>query len=248
MNKKKLTFKKRASAPEQAFVLVFDLEGFSKFFSQPDVHYYVAKYLNKAFQAMDILIYGGDAFWIPENEEDAEIRKIDKFKEPVHVKFMGDGALYIWTFKPEEEKAFRTKMIIFINMLWNFRLWFDKFIESCADDVPVVDLPRNIRFGMASGSVYKLSYEHSRNTEYIGYCINLASRLQSYCRDLGFIASARIGIEKTRLEKHKYHRVIANKLKGLPDEIVIIDKKDYVELSPEIKKELFLEIGGEEQL
>ncbi len=49
MSTKKLSFKKYAGNPEQAFVLVFDLEGFSKFFSQPDVYYYVAKYLNKTF-------------------------------------------------------------------------------------------------------------------------------------------------------------------------------------------------------
>lgn len=243
MKNKNLTFKKYAGIPEQAFVLVFDLESFSKFFSQPDVYYYVAKYLNKAFQAMDILIGGGDAFWLSGKNKDEPNKKIKTFREPVHIKFMGDGALYIWTYKPEEEKEFRNSLIAFINNLWNFRIRFDAFIESCSDDVPVVDLPRNIRFGMASGSVYKLSYEKSRDTEYIGYCINLASRLQLYCRDLGFIASARISVDKAKLEKHKYHRVIAKKLRGLPDEIVIVDKENYDDLDPEIKEELFMELS-----
>lgn len=31
------TFKNKGSYPEQAIVMIFDLEGFSKFFSQPDV-------------------------------------------------------------------------------------------------------------------------------------------------------------------------------------------------------------------
>lgn len=239
MSNKKLTFKKHAGNPEQSFVLIFDLEGFSKFFSQPDVYYYVAKYLNKAFSAMDILISGGIGFWMPEDEQD---EKIEPFKEPVHIKFMGDGALYIWTFKPDEEKEFQKGLITFLNNLWNFRLWFDNFINSCSDEVPVVDLPKNIRFGMSSGSVYKLSYQNSRNTEYIGYCINLASRLQSYCRDLGFIASARIGSESKLLEKHNYYKVIAKQLRGLPNEIVIVDKESYDELDEEVKKELFEEI------
>ncbi|MDD4993227.1 MAG: hypothetical protein PHR83_13455 [Paludibacter sp.] len=239
MKNKKLTFKKHAGNPEQAFVLIFDLEGFSKFFSQPDVYYYVAKYLNKTFQAMDILISGGEEFWSPDSEKN---KKVQPFKEPVHIKFMGDGALYIWTYKPEEEKVFKAKLIYFINSLFNFSLWFDNFIKSCTDDVPVVDLPKKIRFGMASGSVHKLSYENSNDAEYIGYCINLASRLQSYCRDLGFIASARIGSEDKLLKQHNYHKVVAKKLRGLPNEIVIVDKGSYDDLDELIKNELFDEL------
>ncbi len=239
MKNKKLTFKEHAGNPEQSFVLIFDLEEFSKFFSQPDVYYYVAKYLNKAFNAIDILINGGESFWNPDDKED---KKITPFREPVHIKFLGDGALYIWTYKPEEEKEFKEKLLYFINNLWNFSLWFDNFIKSCSDDVPVVDLPKRIRFGMSSGSVHKLSYENSKETEYIGYCINLAARLQSYCRELGFIASARIGSEDKLLKKHNYHKVIAKKLKGLPNEIVIVDKDTYTSLDTLIKQDLFDEI------
>lgn len=74
MNNNNITFKKYAGVPEQSFVLVFDLEGFSKFFSQPDVYYYVAKYLNRAFEAMDILINGGDAFWLSGEDADEPCR------------------------------------------------------------------------------------------------------------------------------------------------------------------------------
>ena len=186
---------------------------------------------------MDIIINGGQHYW----NKEAKKTSIG-FQKPIHEKFMGDGALYIWTYKPEDEKEFHKKMIFFINQLWNFRVYFDNFIKNCSDDIPVIDLPRNIRFGMASGSVYKLPYKSSRDEEDIGYCINLASRLQSYSRDLGFIASARINLAKDKLDNNLYHKVIAKSLKGLPEEIVIVDKESYEELDEQIKSDLFKEI------
>ena len=85
------TFKPTGSLPQQGIVLLFDLEGFSKFFSQPDVQDYVPKYLNIILEAFDICIYGGEAYWA----FDASNRPIvyEPTKEPIHSKFLGDGAL-----------------------------------------------------------------------------------------------------------------------------------------------------------
>ena len=43
-------FKPTASLPEKALIMLFDLQGFSKFFNQPDVNDYVPKYLNVIFE------------------------------------------------------------------------------------------------------------------------------------------------------------------------------------------------------
>ena len=59
--------------------------------------------------------------------------------------------------------------------------------------MPATDFPKRIRFGIAAGTVYKLTYQNGRaEDEYIGYSINLVSRLQSYSRDIGFIVSNRL--------------------------------------------------------
>lgn len=149
--------------------------------------------------------------------------------------------MYIWTFKKglREFKDNESRNTTFVNMLWNLKKYFGNVVKACSDDVPVVDLPQRIRFGITAGSVYKLTYSKSHATEYIGYCINLASRLQSYCRELGFIASARIDLPEKKLKKHGYQKVIAIDLKGFPREIVIVDKDEFKELSEEIKKDLF---------
>jgi len=228
------TFKPRASFPEQAIVLIFDLEGFSKFFSQPDVQEYVPKFMNIVLDALDITINGGEAYWWKTG--DGKKNKILKpLPKHIHSKFLGDGALYIWHYNDFKH----IEIISLINRLYNLKLWFYKVVEKASETVPVIDIPKNIRFGVAAGSVYKLTYNNSNKEEFIGYSINLASRLQSYCREIGFILSGRLNIKSTELEKNQYVKKVAIKIKGFPREYVIIDKNDFEELTPELRDELF---------
>src|SRR5207249_2003782 len=99
--------------------------------------------------------------------------------------------------------------------------------------------PRRIRFGVAAGSVYKLTYEDGSGTEYIGYAINLASRLQKYCRELGFIGSARVDLPRKFLKECSYIRVVAKDLKGFPREIVLVDEREFGALDEARKTMLF---------
>ena len=224
------SFKPVASDPVEGIVMIFDLEGFSRFFSQPDVNHYVPRYLNKVFASVNICINGGHPAW----HEDLQWRSIPG---PVHWKFLGDGAMYIWRYSDFKGDD----LIYFINRLWHLKNNFDRVLEVISEEVPVIDIPRRIRFGMAAGSVYGLSYTKSKQGEYIGYSINLASRLQSYCRQLGFIASARVRIPTKVLDENGYIKVVAKELNGFPHEIVIVDKKEYDSLPPENRDHLFAE-------
>ena len=228
-----MDFKSEASPPTQALVLIFDLGGFSKFFAQPDVHQYVPKYLNRIFNCIDICINGGNQYWVEGNRDESP------FMPPVHQKFLGDGGLYIWTFKKGLKEYEKQDILILVNRLWNLKHYFETIIQYCSDDVPVIDLPNKIRFGLSAGSVHKLTYTNSTLTEYIGYPINLASRLQSYCRDLGFIASGRINLKEKELSENNYIKVVAKNLKGFPKEIVLVDAQEYEDLDSNIKDELF---------
>ncbi len=233
---RKLIFKERASAATQALVMMFDLENFSKFFGQPDVQQYVPKYLNRIFDCIAVEIYGGKQYW------DKDQSSLDPLLPPVHQKFLGDGALYIWTIGRREENYWHQMSVILLNRLWNLKKNFKKIVKTCLDDVPIVDIPQRIRFGITAGSVYKLTHKNKKETEYIGYCVNLASRLQKYCRKLGFIASARIRISQKMLDKHGYIKVTAKKLQGFPSEIVIVDKNEYNTLEIDVRNELFDQI------
>lgn len=237
---REINFKSEASHPIQALVLIFDLGGFSKFFSQPDVNQYVPKFLNRVFDCMSVIINGGTPYW---SEIAAKTRTYEAFLPPVHQKLLGDGALYIWTFHKGLTELEEEELVDFVNKLWILKNNFNKILSKCSDDVPVIDLPNKIRFGLSAGSVYKLTYANSTQTEYIGYPINLASRLQSYCRDLGFIASGRINLREKTIAENNYIKVVAKNLKGFPKEIVIIDKNEYEGLDPQIKDELFEQLS-----
>jgi len=227
------TFKHAAASQEQAIVLIFDLEGFSKFFSHPDITEYVPKLLNLVLEEIDATIKGETPYWAVDIDE--EPLAIPKFPEVIHSKFLGDGALYIWRYNDFTEQ----QRLDLISTFWLMKIKYKRIMRKASEEIPFPDIPKSIRFGISAGTIHKLTYENSDNEEYIGYSINLASRLQGYCRDIGFIVSGRLNIKSSDLAGGQYTRVIAKKIKGFPEEIVIIDQKEYEELDKTSKNELF---------
>ncbi len=232
-----IMFDPKASIAKRGIALVYDLEGFSAFFNQPDMQDYVPKFINHVSQAVSQVIFGGEAYWLPfKNKSESALLA------PVHEKYLGDGCLYIWSFSDDAPRELREFEVYLCNRLWNLKNRFEEVQKRSLIDVPVVELPKRIRFGLASGTIYELTTQKSRHTEYIGFCVNLASRLQKYCPPLGFIASARLAIPEKMLKEHGYIRVVATKLRGFPKEIVFVDKNEYAALEKPLRKELFAEI------
>ena len=233
-----LGFLPKLQESKKAIALIFDLEGFSAFYNQPDIQDYILHYLNQVFDSLSVCIYGGEAYWL--DWADPNLQPL--LLSPIHEKFLGDGALYLW--ESDDEKNMFPEVFItnLINRLWNLKKYFSKLNEKCADLVPVAERPKRIRFGMARGNVYEILRKKGEEKEYIGFCINLASRLQSYCPELGFIASARIGLTKDTLQTHGYIKVIAKNIKGFPREEVVVEKEEYKLLSSEIVNAKFEEI------
>lgn len=230
-------FKPSASRARTGVVVICDLVEFTRFFNQPDIHEYIPRYLNTVFERVERCFFGGKFDWLLEKETEKPLSIL-----PVHRKFLGDGFLYVWVALKSAADftvGFRTALA---NRLWNFKTYFEKVNRIAAEELPVLDLPPTIRFGIARGTVHELSIENSASKEYIGVCLNLASRLQKYCPSLGFIASARLDLPKAVLVKHSYMRVIATKVRGFPKEIVIVDKKEFEDLTAEERDEFFEEL------
>ena len=231
--KQTIHFDSTASRPKRAIALIYDLAGFSQFFNQPDVQDYVPKFLNHISDAISATIFGGQSYWNP------TLKTSPPLIAPIHEKFLGDGALYLWT-QPAGASEFPNNFVINLcNRLWNIQKFFPHILQKCADEIPVFEVPKKIRFGLTAGTVFELTRSHSKATEYIGFCINLASRLQKYCPDLAFIASARTAIPESTLTKYEYIKVVATKIKGFPKEIVIVDKKEFSELKQQTRNDLF---------
>lgn len=229
-------FDPKASRAKHAIVLIYDLEGFSRFFNQPDVQDYVPKFLNHISAVFQTILLGGVAYWRKSRKESYELTRLSA---PIHEKFLGDGALYVLT-PPGAVGSFTDEFVVYLcNRLWNLQNNFERVLRRAADEVPVFELPKRIRFGLASGTVYELTCRRTARKEYIGFCINLASRLQKYCPELGFIASARIGLTEETLEKHGYRKVVATKIRGFPKEIVIVDNNEFEGLDPDLRETLF---------
>ena len=230
------TFKfSRTSHPQNAIALVYDLEGFSNFFNQPDVQEYIPAFLNIISDSVSTCLFGGTAYW----QDNARYPPLSS--TPIHEKFMGDGGLYIFT--PDGLSDFREGFpVALCNRLYILRKNFTAVLQKCTDTVPVFAIPKKIRFGLARGSVYELASQHGGMSEYIGFCINLSSRLQSYCHDLGFIVSARLKIPAEKLTDSGYKKVIATRIKGFPKEIVFVDNDEYANLGNDLRDHLFEEI------
>jgi len=231
-------FKPQPSPAEQAIVLIFDLEDFSKFSSQPDVHMYVHKFLNFVVEEIEKTIKAAQPYWAVDIDE--ESIPLTKLPDVIHSKFLGDGGLYIWRYSDFTDQ----QKLDLISAFWLMKLKFKRITQRLSEEIPLTEIPKKIRFGISAGTVYRLMYQSSSREEYVGYSINMASRLQNYCSDIGFIVSGRLNINASDLEGDQYTRVVAQKIKGFPQEIVIVDQQEFEELDENIKKQLFSPLSG----
>ncbi len=231
---KATAFKPEASRALNGLAIIYDISGFTAFFNRPDIHEYIPRYLNHISKCVEIMIFGGETFWRGEKKE----TRTPMLHLPVHRKFLGDGALYIWCAKKNSDLD-TSFVVSLLNRLWNIQSQFKEITKACSSFIPFTELPPSLRFGVARGTVFELTYERTGGREYIGVCINLASRLQKYCPNLNFIASARVDLPEDKLEKYGYIKVVAKQIKGFPKEIVIIDKNEFNALAPDVVEALF---------
>lgn len=235
MEKDKFQGFKDADRPTTGLALIFDISGFTNFFNKPDLQLYITKYINHIIECVEICLYGGTAYW------DHSTKYNDPSIKPSFRKFLGDGMLYIWDNMVTQADENAKLKIVLLNRLWNLQTNLEIINTRLFDQIPIASLPGKIKFGVAQGTVYRLS-EADGSQDYIGPCINLASRLVKYCPEINFICSARLNLDKEILEKDGYFKVVAKELRSFENEIVIIDNNDYLRISAEEKARLFKEI------
>jgi len=248
MKRTSIRFKYEDNDEKHGFVMVFDLEGFTQFVNQRDVDdYHITEYLNGVFKSIDVCLLGGIPFWAKYEEKMwLPFSQVERYSKPTHVKFLGDGALYLWT-RPFTNSDFKLEFILLLmNRLATLREDFKKVVRLCSDEIQAFNVPERIRFGFARGTVYELSGQRlaeKSQKEYVGSCVNLASRLQNYCPQLGFIASARLAIPNSDLDEHGYMIVSAKKIRGFQQEKVIVIREEYKSLPKKTKTELFIDVA-----
>ena len=211
-----------------AICAIFDLEGFTNFCKQTDpqlsVPVFLSEYLKWIFneikqETMHKHGLNGYALW---------------HDLPILIKFMGDGLLVIWNTKNIDEIYQRN----IIHSMNNITM---KYIKTFLPKIKrmVSDPPSALRCGISKGNIYSVG----NGNDFVGPCINLASRLQKLPY-LTFSFSARgfniengwkEGVKKDWLSK-------TFNIRGMANQELIYIKKDEFDKIPEDEKVIFGEI------
>jgi class 3 adenylate cyclase len=179
----KVQFQGERSESKDAIVVSFDLSGFSDFCKRADAGLILPKFLSQLFASLNHYFMGDfRQFWTGEKSENGKI------SPPDFIKFTGDGAIMIWTTadKANFTEKFCTDLVVAMRTLQTF---IAKSIPDWEKSWRVHSLPQKARFGISIGTVYPMKGIDTPD-DYVGYCINLAVRLQDHCRELGFLVHA----------------------------------------------------------
>jgi class 3 adenylate cyclase len=154
-----------SQSPEQveAVAAVFDLSGFTSFCNHADAYLavpdYLSRFLDWLFEAVRKRLTAKEytknsALW-------AEL--------PFLAKFLGDGVLFLWDTVNMDDN-------LVCNIVVSLNHICDHYKRSFYPQVKrqVAEPPKVLRCGIARGRVFSVG----NGEDYVGSCINLASRLQ----------------------------------------------------------------------
>lgn len=147
----------------EAIAAVFDLSGFTNFCNQVDPQLAVPEYLSRF---LDWLFSQIKAELIAKNYTG---KKALWAELPFLAKFLGDGALFLWDTKNMSE----TRVCSIVASLFEIcKEYGNSFYPEIKKKV--VEPPSMLRCGIARGTVFSVG----NGQDYVGPCINIASRLQ----------------------------------------------------------------------
>jgi class 3 adenylate cyclase len=240
----RIEFSPEPSKAEHAIVVSFDLSGFSDFCSRPDAYLVLPKFLSRLFDELNgFLMEGWESALEQLDELFGATEERRKVVNPEYIKFTGDGALMIWLtgWDGKFSEPFRTALVMAMR---NLQARIAAAIPEWEKEWDVVGLPKRARFGIAAGPVYALRspggsvgcFPVLETEDYVGYCINLAVRLQDHCKEhhcnedhckeVGFLVHETVNPSKSGLV-----RLEAIGMKGTRDEPVLAFATDLQGLS-----------------
>jgi class 3 adenylate cyclase len=209
--------------PIKVLVAIFDLEGFTDFFNQLDPDIVVPEYLSNFLS------------WIFEQisnrfkKEEKEGNIIIFGSLPFYAKFLGDGILFIWDIKYNFGPISIGNII---HRLYNIcKSYITDFLPKTAKDFS--KRPPRLRCGIVRGQVIPIG----NGKDYVGPCINLASRLQKMSQ-LTFSFSRRgINIQTCMPSYQELYVIKKVKIRGIgEDELIYVPKDEFDSLPPDEKK------------
>lgn len=227
---------KNPSKPVEVLAVILDLEGFTTFTRQVDPKLAIPSFVSEFFDWLFDRI---------KKEMYASEKKKTLWAElPFFCKFLGDGVLFLWKIDTDKIAAIDeslssdelTKMTQ--ELICNIVATLYEICESYSTflkerELNYVDPPTRLRCGIARGDAFPLGTDK----DFVGPCINIASRLQKF-NDLSFCVSAR-GIDYNHFGKGYKDHFLKKKvsIRGIGDnEIIYLRVDEYSKLSRELKK------------
>jgi hypothetical protein len=198
-----------------ALAAVFDLEGFSSFCHQSGSHLEVPEYLN------DFLwwLFTEISTLFKEGQKKNRVRVWGSL--PFFAKFMGDGVLFLWDTERSGAETGIGNIILRLDVIR--KRYVSEFLPQMKSKID--NPPQRLRCGIARGQIMSIG----NGQDYVGSCINIASRLQK----IGKLAFAfkRTGLDPVQCFDKRMAKYFVTKrvnIRGIGDDrLIVIEQKDY---------------------
>ena len=210
----------------EALAAIFDLEAFTSFCNQIDPHLVIPEFLNEFLSWLFQCI--SSEFYMKEDGD----KTILWGELPFFAKFLGDGVLFLWNTRD-------LSMVKIGNIVISLRVICDQYRKSFLPKIKkaVVRPPSNLRCGIARGQIISVG----DGKDFVGPCINVASRLQKIGQ-FSFAMPKR-GFNLNKCFTDSWHRdnfiLIKTSIRGVGDEeLVFVGKDEFDLLTDKEKSEL----------
>jgi class 3 adenylate cyclase len=210
------------SKEEEAIAAIFDLTGFTNFCTQADAYLAIPRFLN------DFLNWFFNRISQSLTVENDGFHSMFWADLPVMVKFLGDGLLVLWHAHTMTEAQICRLVGTLYKVCYAYRTDFFPNMKMTINKPPVV-----LRCGVARGKVYSIGNGH----DYVGHCINNASRL-SHLNPLTFCFPHH-GFHVREFMPDNYARLFVPKyvaLRGIGEnELIWVVKEEFDRLPDKVK-------------
>lgn len=205
-----------------ALSVMFDLEGFTKFCNQIDPQLAVPEYLSEFLRWMFETIKAESTIKHHENGYETW------FDLPFLSKYLGDGILFLWDTKNMTDIEISNTVVTMLEICKNYQTDFFPKISK-----KITDAPPALRCGIARGDVFSVG----DGKDYVGPCINVASRLQKL--NSLTVCFSRRGLNPENFSDLYQKKFVVKRvnIRGIgPNELICVLKDEYESLTPEEKK------------
>jgi class 3 adenylate cyclase len=207
----------------QALAAIYDLQGFTSFCNQVDSHLVIPEFLQRFVD----WLFSTLTERVKEGVADGKVTLWSPL--PFYTKFLGDGVLLLW----DAEMLRADKIALFNIVDWLHQvsaMYTKEFIRIISKHVS--NPPPVLRCGVARGQVISIG----NGSDYVGSCINVASRLQKLSGLL--FAVSRRGMDFSTAPSPFLKSLVLKKveLRGVGgEELVYVIPKEFNELAPKEK-------------